>query len=66
MTPLQEKLLDYSHGWFMGIGLLLFLAGFAVDIELVDTSFQYTKQLMVIGALVLGYGTGRCDEKCKS
>jgi len=57
-------MMDYHHGYFMAVGLAIFLIGFSLQIvdarELLHpTSFQI---LTVIGALLLGYGTGRCDQ----
>jgi hypothetical protein len=57
--------MNYHHGYFMGIGLGLFLIGFIVQVfvrpeTLKIDSFQV---LTVLGALLLGYGTGRCDQK---
>ncbi|AOV95199.1 hypothetical protein AQV86_04750 [Nanohaloarchaea archaeon SG9] len=65
MHWIQKKMMDYHHGYFMGVGLGLFLFGFAVQVFLLPEglrpeSFQL---LTVIGALLLGYGTGRCDQK---
>jgi len=64
MHWIQKKMLNYHHGYFMAIGLGLFLAGFGIQLysasELLSPeSFQI---LTVIGALLLGYGTGRCDQ----
>jgi len=56
--------MDYHHGYFMGLGLLMFLAGFLLQFYfrpdvLALGSFQF---LTVLGALILGWGTGRCDQ----
>ena len=64
MNIVQEKLMNYHHGYFMAIGLTLFLMGFFLQIltepkVLHPSSFQV---LTVIGALLLGWGTGRCDQ----
>lgn len=68
MHWIQKKLMEYHHGYFMGAGLGLFLFGFAVQMfvlpqTLRPASFQV---LTVLGALLLGYGTGRCDQKACS
>ena len=65
MHWIQKKLMNYHHGYFMGIGLGLFIIGFITQIfyspqSLEPNSFQI---LTVLGALLLGYGTGRCDQK---
>ena len=50
----------------MAAGLGMFLLGFVLQVsfsqEVLElSSFQV---LTVVGALVLGWGTGRCDQKC--
>lgn len=64
MNTIQRKMLEYNHGYFMAIGLAMFLTGFLVQFStnlelLMPHSFQI---LTVLGALLLGYGTGRCDQ----
>ncbi|MFO7793490.1 MAG: hypothetical protein R6V35_00750 [Candidatus Nanohaloarchaea archaeon] len=64
MNIIQKKLMEYNHGYFMAIGLTVFMIGFFLQL-LVDptvlhpASFQI---LTVLGALILGWGTGRCDQ----
>ena len=65
MNVIQRKLMNYHHGIFMTIGLISFLAGFTLQVSkspetLTLESYQV---LTVIGALILGWGTGRCDQK---
>ena len=64
MNIVQEKMLEYNHGYFMAIGLTVFLIGFTLQVLQVPQVLQpsYYQVLTVLGALVLGYGTGRCDQ----
>lgn len=64
MNVIQEKMLEYNHGYFMAIGLGVFLIGFVLQVLQVPQVLQpsYYQLLTVLGALVLGYGTGRCDQ----
>ncbi len=49
----------------MASGLAIFLTAFLADITHLKPAFsEYFVALMVLGALILGYGTGRCDESC--
>lgn len=64
MNFVQKKLMEYHHGYYMAIGLVIFMTGFFLQVltepeVLHPYSFQI---LTVIGALVLGWGTGRCDQ----
>jgi len=64
MNIIQKKMLKYNHGYFMALGLVMFLIGFGAQLFsnlkiLMPESFQI---LTVLGALLLGYGTGRCDQ----
>jgi hypothetical protein len=64
MNFIQEKLLEYHHGYFMAIGLVLFFTGFIAQLLRAPMlwhpmTFQF---LTVLGGLILGYGTGRCDQ----
>jgi hypothetical protein len=64
MNRIQRKLMEYHHGYFMALGLSMFLVGFLLQffskLELLHpSSFQL---LTVLGALILGWGTGRCDQ----
>ncbi|MFB6202980.1 MAG: hypothetical protein ABEK01_00660 [Candidatus Nanohaloarchaea archaeon] len=61
MNRIQEKLLEYPPWPFMAGGLLIFLAGFMVQITTQPDFLTWYQVLTVLGALVLGYGTGRCD-----
>lgn len=65
MHRIQKKLMQYHHGYFMGIGLGLFLIGFMTQFVLrpETLSIDSFQILTVLGALLLGYGTGRCDQK---
>jgi membrane protein implicated in regulation of membrane protease activity len=64
MNVIQEKMLEYNHGYFMAIGLAVFLTGFILQVVYVPQVLQlsYFQLLTVLGALLLGYGTGRCDQ----
>ena len=64
MNVIQEKMLEYNHGYFMAIGLAVFIIGFSLQVLQVPQVLQpsYYQLLTVLGALVLGYGTGRCDQ----
>ena len=67
MHWIQKKLMKYHHGYFMAVGLGVFLLGIILQLflsleTLEISSFQL---LTVIGSLLLGYGTGRCDQKCE-
>lgn len=68
MHWIQKKLMQYHHGYFMGTGLGLFLIGFVVQLTLKpeNLEIQSFQILTVLGALLLGYGTGRCDQKACS
>lgn len=64
MNIVQKKLMPYHHGYFMAVGLAVFLTGFILQFFLQPEilspgSFQL---LTVLGALILGWGTGRCDQ----
>lgn len=65
MHWIQKKLMKYHHGYFMGIGLGLFVIGFIIQVVLRPETLKFDsfQILTVIGALLLGYGTGRCDQK---
>jgi len=66
MNIIQEKLMNYNHGYFMAIGLTVFMIGFFLQL-LVEPSVLHPASfqiLTVLGALILGWGTGRCDQ-CK-
>lgn len=65
MHWIQKKLMKYHHGYFMGIGLGLFVIGFIIQVILrpETLNLESFQILTVIGALLLGYGTGRCDQK---
>lgn len=66
MHLIQKKLMNYHHGYFMGAGLALFLVGFTAQFLLEGYSVSVLQALTVLGALLLGWGTGRCDQKaCK-
>jgi hypothetical protein len=64
MNFIQEKLLEYHHGYFMAIGLVLFFTGFFLQILKAPSLWDpmLFQHLTVLGALILGYGTGRCDQ----
>lgn len=56
--------MEFHHGWFMAIGLVLGLSGALIQFV---SGFKYYYPLNVVliglGALILGWGTGRCDER---
>lgn len=56
--------MDYHHGYFMAAGLAVFLTGFALQFVFYPEILRpYSFQIFtVVGALLLGWGTGRCDE----
>ncbi|MFB6114879.1 MAG: hypothetical protein ABEK04_01195 [Candidatus Nanohalobium sp.] len=62
MHLIQKKLMQYHHGYFMGAGLALFLVGFTAQF-LSNSQVTVLQALTVLGALLLGWGTGRCDQK---
>lgn len=66
MQRVQKELMRIHHGYFMALGLGMFLAGFTLQFMFNQRilSFSSFQLLTVIGALLLGYGTGRCDQKC--
>ncbi len=66
MHLIQKKLMQYHHGYFMGAGLALFLVGFGAQLLLEGYSVGVFQALTVLGALLLGWGTGRCDQKACS
>jgi hypothetical protein len=56
--------MEYNHGYFMAVGLTVFMLGFFLQFFVEPSilhpgSFQL---LTVLGALTLGWGTGRCDQ----
>lgn len=64
MTPLQQKLLGYDHGYFMAAGLGVFILGFMLRFSPILPELNFVSMAaMVLGALTLGYGTGHCDQK---
>lgn len=65
MNIVQKKLLNYHHGYFMAIGLALALVGIVLQLirEPALLHPRYFQILTVLGALLLGWGTGRCDQK---
>jgi uncharacterized membrane protein YedE/YeeE len=68
MHWVQKKMMKYQHGYFMAGGLALFLIGFALQLVFSQETLQVRsfQLLTVIGGLLLGYGTGRCDQKCSA
>lgn len=65
VNVVQKKLMKYHHGYFMAISLLVGLLGVVAKIVIGGKVTLYDI-LAVIGALILGYGTGRCDQKACS
>jgi hypothetical protein len=66
MHWIQKKLMRYHHGYFMAVGLGIFLLGFVLQAAFSQEALELSsfQVLTVVGALVLGWGTGRCDQKC--
>lgn len=66
MHWIQHILMKIHHGYFMAAGLGIFLTGFLFQLfqnpEVL--AIHNVQILTVLGALLLGYGTGRCDQKC--
>ena len=56
--------MNYHHGWFMAIGLVLGLLG-VLNQFLSGSKLYYPLNIVLIGlgGLILGWGTGRCDQK---
>jgi hypothetical protein len=62
MNIIQKKLMKYHHGYFMALGLLIGLTAIGAKI-LMNEPVTIYDMFAVLGALTLGYGTGRCDQK---
>ena len=63
MNRIQKKLMEFHHGYFLAIGFVTAMAGFSSLYIQGLNSFGAAEAATVLGALILGYGTGRCDQK---